>query len=94
MPSRDFPLAPTPNPNQPEKNKKLPSGATSASAEKDYQEAERLRNSTGKLTLKERFEMAKSGKSSSDILQKSDSLRKEGDRKTTATGGVRKDYRL
>lgn len=98
MANRDFPLAPTPDPNQNDKGKKtqkkLPSGASSVSAEKDYAESERLRNSTKNLTGKQVFDMVRAGKKVSDIYQKSDSLRREGDRKTKATGGVIKSNRL
>ena len=72
--------------------KKLPLGASSASAESDYAKSDSLRNIANKMTGKDFFENARLKKPSPRI--QSDSLKMEGDRKTKATGGVPKDYRL
>ena len=78
-----------------QKGKKLPLGASSASAEKDYAQSDSLRNITKKgFTSKQIMEMMKKGKRPSDLYYKSDSLRREGDRKTEATDGVKKDNRF
>jgi len=96
MTNRDFPLAPTPSPNQNDKGKgkKLPSGATSASAEKDYAKAEEIRNSLKNLKMKDLWDMKKSGKTIQQMNKTEDSLIREGDRKTKATGGVIKKDRF
>jgi hypothetical protein len=75
-----------------QKGKKLLSGASSVSAEKDYAKSDSLRNVANKMTGKDFFEMARLKKS--NPRQQSDSLRMEGDRKTKATGGVPKQYRF
>jgi len=75
-----------------QKGKKLPSGASSASAESDYAKSDSLRNVANKMTGKDFFENARLKKPSPRI--QSDSLKMEGDRKTKATGGVPRDYRF
>ena len=77
-----------------QKGKKLPLGASSASAESDYAKSDSLRNKTKNLTSKDIWDMNSKGQRPSDLFQKSDSLKREGDRKTKATGGVPRDYRL
>jgi len=72
--------------------KKLPLGASSASAESDYAKSDSLRNVANKMTGKDFFEMARSKKPNPRI--QSDSLRAEGNRKTKATGGVSRENRF
>lgn len=75
-----------------QKGKKLPLGASSAEAERDYAKSDSLRNVANKMTGKDFFEMSRLKKPNPRI--QSDSLKAEGDKKTKATGGVPKDYRL
>jgi len=78
-----------------QKGKKLPLGASSAEAERDYAKSDSINNIIKKgFTSKQIWDMNSKGQRPSDMYQKSDSLRKEGDKKTKATGGVPKDYRL
>jgi len=82
-----------------QKGKKLPEGASSASAEKDYTKSDSLMNVI-KNIRKKPFS-AKSLKSTYEdedkirgLFKSADSLRAEGDRKTKATGGVRRSIRF
>jgi len=75
-----------------QKGKKLPLGASSAEAERDYAKSDSLRNVSNKMTGKDFFEMSRLKKPNPRM--QSDSLKAEGDRKTKATGGVPRDYRL
>lgn len=77
------------------KGKSLPLGATSAAAERDYAKADSLDNVKNKMSGKEIFDRLRKGQPGPQRLGiMSDSLRKEGDKKTRSTGGVEKKYRL
>ena len=77
------------------KKSKLPLGATSAAAERDYAKADSLDNVKNKMSGKEIFDRLRKGQPGPQRLGiMSDSLRKEGDKKTRSTGGVEKRYRL
>lgn len=71
---------------------KLPLGASSASAEAMYEEADRLNRLSKKMTGIDYLKNAQAKKPSP--RQQSDSLRTEADRKTKATGGVPRSQRL
>jgi hypothetical protein len=77
-----------------QKGKKLPLGASSASAEKDYTKSDSLMNVIKNTTKKDNWYMTKSGKNIPNLYKSADSLSREGDRKTKATGGVRKGLRF
>ena len=70
--------------------KKLSQGASSASAEKDYTKSDSLMNVV-KNIRKKPFTDEKKIRS---LFKSADSLKVEGDRKTKATGGVRRSIRF
>ena len=82
-----------------EKIKKLPEGASSASAEKDYTKSDSIMNVIKNIrkkpftaeSLKSTYNDEKKIRS---LFKSADSLKAEGDRKTKATGGVRRGIRF
>lgn len=92
--NRDYPLAPTYF--QDDQKKKKKSGATSPAAEKEYAAADSIRNRAKNMTGKQLFEETK--KKGPGVLakeyEKASALEKSADKKTKATGGVVKKYRL
>ena len=82
-----------------QKGKKLPAGASSASAEKDYTKSDSLMNVIKNIrkkpftaeSLKSTYNDEKKIRS---LFKSADSLKTEGDRKTKATGGVPRNIRF
>lgn len=79
--------------------KKLPAGASSASAEKDYTKSDSLMNVVKNIrkkpfTAESLKSIDKDKKNIRGLVKSADSLKAEGDRKTKATGGVRRSIRF
>ena len=78
---------------------KLPEGASSASAEKDYTKSDSLMKVIKNIrkmpyNAKTYKSFSKEQQKVDGLFKSADSLKTEGDRKTKATGGIRKDERF
>lgn len=93
--NRDYPLAESPNMQDRDPSsygKKT--GKTSASAEKDYARADSARKVIKGMSDDERIARIRKGEPGNKLHKMADSLEREGDRKTLATGGIPRRNRM